>query len=116
MSESPPRYPPPPPPSQSPLPQSVWQGPYPTQQPPQQYLQRPSAYWPLTIISFLCSFIIGGVAMYFSAQVGNKWKAGDVAGSRKASQVALIVGIVGIVVGLIFFIALASADSSGYSY
>jgi hypothetical protein len=39
--------------------------------------------------------------MYFSAQVGNRWKVGDVVGARKASQVALILGIIGIAIGLI---------------
>ena len=84
--------------------------------PPGYGAQKPSAYWPLTIISFLCSFFIGGVAMFFSYQVGNKWNAGDVAGARKASQVALIVGIIGIALGLIFFIALASSGSSESGY
>jgi hypothetical protein len=76
---------------------------------------QPSAYWPLTIISFICSFLFGAIAMYFSAQVGSRWRAGNAAGAEKASRMALIWGLVGIAVGLIvFFAVLGSADTSGY--
>jgi Interferon-induced transmembrane protein len=101
------------------------QGGYPQQQggyPQQGYAQgvarapaQPSAYWPLTIISFICSFLFGAIAMYFSAQVGSRWRAGNAAGAEKASRMALIWGLVGIAVGLIvFFAVLGSADTSGY--
>src|SRR6266508_4600011 len=129
MSE--PRYPPPPPPPPphqggqppqqgGPGPQ---QGGYPPQQGqyqqggyPQQgtyqpqggygpqagaYGAKPSAYWPLSIISFLCSLVIGGFAMYFSAQVNSRWQAGNVEGARKASKTALILGIIGIAIGVL---------------
>ena len=118
MSDNTPRYPPPPPPQQQQQlpPQPMWQLPHQVQ--PMPTAQEPSAFWPLTIISFVCSFFIGAVAMYFSSQVGTKWRAGDVAGARKASQTALIVGIIGIVLGVLFFFILligaASADT--YSY
>jgi hypothetical protein len=72
----------------------------------------PPAYWPLTIISFLCSFLFGGIAMYFSAQVGSRWRAGDVAGAQKASKTALIWGIIGLAVGLLVFFALMGGESS----
>jgi Interferon-induced transmembrane protein len=123
VSDNPRRYPPPPPPPQQQQqqpPQSMWQGPYQAQPTPTPTptVQEPSAFWPLTIISFVCSFFIGGVAMYFSSQVGTKWRAGDVAGARKASQTAQIIGIIGIVLGVLFFfielVAAASADTSGY--
>ena len=118
MSDNPPRYPPPPPPQQQQQrpPQPMWQGPYQAQ--PTPTAQEPSAFWPLTIISFVCSFFIGGVAMYFSSQVGTKWRAGDVAGARKASQTAQIVGIVGIVLGALFFfiVVIAAASADTYSY
>ena len=74
------RYPPPPPPT-APV--------------------SPPTYWPLSIISFLCSFIFGGFGMYFSAQVTSRWDAGDVEGARKASKMALIIDIIGIVIGLL---------------
>ena len=72
----------------------------------------PPAYWPLTIISFLCSFLFGGIAMYFSGQVGSRWRAGDVAGAQKASKTALIWGIIGLAVGLLVFFALMGGESS----
>jgi len=81
------RTPPPPSPPASP-PQAAQFGQVPT--------AKPSAYWALTIISFLCSFLIGAIAMIFSSQVNTKWKAGDVAGARKASQLAMWIGIAGI--------------------
>jgi Interferon-induced transmembrane protein len=75
---------------------------------------QPSAYWPLTIISFLLSFLFGGIAMYFSAQVGNRWRAGDFAGAHKASKTALIWGIIGLAVGLFVFFAVLGSEGSSY--
>lgn len=76
---------------------------------------QPPAYWPLTIISFICSFLFGAIAMYFSSQVGSRWRAGNTAGAEKASRMALIWGIVGIVVGLIvFFAVIGSESTTGY--
>jgi hypothetical protein len=72
---------------------------------------RPSPYWPVTIVSLLFSCIIGAVALYFSTQVDSKWNAGDVDGARKASQAALIIGIVGIVLGVVVLIALMSTPT-----
>ena len=74
---------------------------------------QPPARWPLTIISFLCFFLVGIIAMYFSAQVSSRWHAGNTAGAQKASQMALLWGIVGIAIGLtIFFAALGSGGTS----
>ena len=135
-----PKYPPPKPPSPTPNPPQAG---YPQQPgyPPQQhgYQQQgyspqagypqqpaygpgavrapaqPSAYWPLSIISFICSFLFGAIAIYFSAQVGSRWRAGNAAGAEKASRMALIWGLVGIAVGLIvFFAVLGSESGSGY--
>jgi hypothetical protein len=76
---------------------------------------QPSAYWPLSIISFICFFLFGVIAIYFSVQVGSRWRAGNVQGAQKASRMALIWGIVGIVVGLIVFFAAIGGDSgTGY--
>ncbi len=100
------RYPPPPPPPQG------WQAGY---APPSVAAStKPSAYWPLTIISFLFSFLIGGIAMYFSHQVKARWSAGNTEGARKASTTALVLGIVGIVVG--FFFLMAVLGGSGEEY
>ena len=85
------RYPPPPPPT----------APVSPQQTHAVTATKPSTYWPLSIISFLCSFIFGGFGMYFSAQVTNRWNADDVKGARKASNTALIIDIIGIVIGLL---------------
>jgi hypothetical protein len=67
---------------------------------------KPSAYWPLSVVGFLFSFLVGGIALYFSAQVGRRWNRGDVAGARKASKTAMILGIAGIVVGVLALIYL----------
>ena len=121
-----PKYPPPKPPSPTtgyqpgpPQPQSGYQ-PQQGYQPQPAYRPdvarpavQPPARWPLTIISFICFFLVGIVAMYFSAQVSSRWRAGNTAGAEKASQMALLWGIVGIVVGLtIFFAALGSGGGS----
>jgi Interferon-induced transmembrane protein len=126
------KYPPPKPPSPttgyppSPAPP---QPPQQQPQPPQQGYQpqpgyrpdvgrppiQPPARWPLSIISFLCFFLVGIIAMYFSAQVGSRWRAGNTAGAEKASQMALLWGIAGIVIGLIvFFAAVGSESGTGY--
>ena len=123
-----PKYPPPKPPSPTtgyqpgpPQPQPGYQPqPQPGYQPQPAYRPdvarpavQPPARWPLTIISFICFFLVGIVAMYFSAQVSSRWRAGNTAGAEKASQMALLWGIVGIVVGLtIFFAALGSGGGS----
>jgi hypothetical protein len=101
----------PPPPRPSPPPPQ----PQPQQQPQPGYRPQPAqppARWALSIISFLCSILFGILAMYFSAQVGSRWRAGNTAGAEKASQMALIWGIVGIVVGLFAFFA--AVGSTGY--
>jgi hypothetical protein len=108
------RYPPPPPPT---APTAPYQGlSYGAPAGPQQTYgasgattAKPSTYWPLSIISFLCSFLFGGIGMYFSAQVNSRWNAGDVEGARKASKTALIIDIVGIVIGVLVL----AASSSG---
>jgi hypothetical protein len=119
-----PKYPPPKPPSPTtgyqPGPPQPQPQPQPGYQPQPAYRPdvarpavQPPARWPLTIISFICFFLVGIVAMYFSAQVSSRWRAGNTAGAEKASQMALLWGIVGIVVGLtIFFAALGSGGGS----
>ena len=44
--------------------------------------QKPPAYWPLSIVGLLFSFLFGAIAIYFSVQVGRRWNRGDVDGSR----------------------------------
>jgi hypothetical protein len=75
---------------------------------------QPPARWALSIISFICFFLIGIVALYFSAQVGTRWRTGNTAGAEKASQAALLWGIAGIIVGL--FVIFAAASSGGGTY
>jgi hypothetical protein len=106
MSE--PHYPPPPPPQPG-QPGGAPVQPIPPGQPAQTAVKHQD-YWALSIISFLCSLLIGGIGIYFSAQVGSRWNAGNVEGARKASKTALILGIVGISIGVLF---IASVSSSG---
>jgi hypothetical protein len=63
--------------------------------------QKPPAYWPLSIVGVLFSFLFGGIAVYFSVQVGRRWERGDAEGARKASRTARTLGIVAIVVGAV---------------
>jgi hypothetical protein len=117
------KYPPPKPPT----PTTGYQPSPPPPQPPPGYRPdpgyradvvrqptQPPTRWPLSIISFICSIVFGAIAMYFSAQVGSRWRAGNTAGAEKASQMALIWGIVGIVVGLIAFFAALGSSGTGY--
>jgi len=93
MSVNTPKFPPPPPPP----PQGG-----PTLSPTN--VGRPSQYWPLSIISFLLSFVIGGIALYFSWQVADRWTKGDAEGALKASKTAKTVAIIGIVIGGLAFL------------
>src|SRR5215469_15560586 len=65
---------------------------------------KPSTYWGLSIIAFLCSFFLGAFGMYFSAQVNSRWDTGDVEGARKASRTALTVDLIGIAIGILFIV------------
>ena len=69
----------------------------------------PPNFWAMSIVSFLVSFLFGGIAMYFSYQVGQRYKAGDVEGARRASTNAKVWGIVGLVVGGLLIISIASS-------
>ena len=72
---------------------------------------KPPAYWPLSIVGVLFSFLFGLVALYFSAQVGRRWDRGDVEGSWAASRWARNLGIVAIAVGVIGSVILLVADA-----
>jgi len=74
--------------------------------------QRPPAYWPLSIVGVLFSFLFGAVAIYFSVQVGRRWDRGDVEGSQRASRTARTLGIIAIIVGVIGTAIILGADSS----
>ena len=74
-------------------------------------LQKPPAYWPLSIVGLLFSLLFGAIAIYFSVQVGRRWDRGDVDGSQRASRTARTLGIVAIVVGAIGTAILLSLDS-----
>jgi hypothetical protein len=72
--------------------------------------QKPPAYWPLSIVGVLFSFLFGAIAVYFSVQVGRRWNRGDVDGSRRASRTARTLGIIAIIVGAIGTAILLAAD------
>ena len=72
--------------------------------------QKPPAYWPLSIVGLLFSFLFGAIAIYFSVQVGRRWNRGDVDGSRRASRTARTLGIIAIIVGVIGTAILLAAD------
>jgi hypothetical protein len=114
-SDTPPghRYPPPPPPGPYLQPGgSAMYGVTPSTAAP----AKPSAYWPLSVVAVLCSLLFGGIGLYFSAQVTPRWNNGDIEGAKKASKTALILDIVGIVIGLILIMAAFSDSGTSYSY
>jgi hypothetical protein len=63
------------------------------------------------------NLFVGIVAIVFSAQVGNKWTVGDVAGARTASSRALVWSLVGIGLGILVFLlfVVIAAGTSGTS-
>ncbi len=73
---------------------------------------KPPTRWPLSIVVFLLFwFLFGAIAMYYSSQVTTRWRYGDVAGAKQASKSALIVNLIGIGVGLLFWILVIVAGS-----
>lgn len=108
-------YPPPPPNSQYPPPGQQY--PPPGQYPlgPQYGMtsqQKPNPLWALSIISFLFSYLFGGIALYYSYQVGKRWDSGDAQGAVKASKNAKIWGIIGLVIGVIVVLAIAGGGGN----
>jgi hypothetical protein len=93
------------PPQQQPYPAGAYQ---PVAPPPG--VTKPSALWPLSAVACLFFLPAAAVALYFSAQVGNRWNSGDYQGARKASTSALVAGIVAIAVGLCLIGALSSSS------
>jgi Na+-driven multidrug efflux pump len=70
----------------------------------------PPNYWALSLVAFFFSFLIGGIAMYFSYQVGQRFNANDDDGAQRASRNAKAWGIVGIVVGVIVFLVIVGSQ------
>jgi len=68
----------------------------------------------LSIVALFCSLLLGAIGLYFSSQVTSRWNTGDVAGAQKASRTALIIDIIGIVLGVLVFIATVSSSGSSY--
>ena len=62
---------------------------------------RPSTHLALSIVALLFSFVFGVLGLYFTSQVTQRWNIGDVVGARKASKTALVLDIIGIVLGTI---------------
>ena len=76
------------------------------------------------LVTLFCCLPFGIVAIIKSAEVNSKWSAGDVAGANQAAADAgkwikwsVIVGILGAVIGILLWIAIAvlaySSDTSG---
>jgi hypothetical protein len=68
----------------------------------------------LSIVALVCSLLLGAIGLYFSFQVTSRWDTGDVAGAEKASRTALIIDVVGIVLGVLILIGTTSSSGSGY--
>jgi hypothetical protein len=79
--------------------------------PPAQPVAQPTPppnYWALSIVSFLLSVLFGGIAMYFSYQVDQQYKAHNHDAALRASRSAKVWGIVGIVIGVLFLLSLST--------
>ncbi|MFI0790478.1 CD225/dispanin family protein [Streptomyces lydicus] len=73
-------------------------------------MAKPPTYWPLSIVVFLLFWLLfGAIAMYYSAQVNARWRYGDVDGANQASRSARIVNLIGIGVGILFWIVVIAA-------
>lgn len=79
---------------------------------------RPPTRLGLSIVALVCSLpllvVPGAIGLYFSTQVTSRWSTGDVAGAEKASRTALIIDVVGIVLGVLILIGTTSSGGSGY--
>jgi hypothetical protein len=78
--------------------------------------KQPPNHLALSVVALVCSLpllcLFGAIGLYFSSQVTARWNAGDVEGAQKASNVALIIDVIGIVIGGFFL--LAALGGSGY--
>ena len=78
--------------------------------PPPNYL-----VWAI-LTTIFCCLPLGIASIVFAAQVNGKYAAGDYAGAKassdKAKQFAIWSAIVGVVVGVIYIIAVAAASGS----
>ncbi|WP_433503816.1 CD225/dispanin family protein [Pseudonocardia halophobica] len=63
--------------------------------------QRPSPLWGLTVPAAVLAFPIGLVAVYFSAQVNQNLKSGDLGAAAKNAGLAKTWGIILLVLGVI---------------
>jgi hypothetical protein len=81
-----------------------------TQTVPQPVLSapQPPEYWVLSAIALLFFLVFGAVALYFSYQVGQRYRAGNLVGAIRASKFARAWGIAGIVIGSLITIWLLS--------
>jgi hypothetical protein len=113
-----PGYGQPPPPGYGQPPQPGYgQGPpgygHPGGEPPPNYL-----VWAI-LSTVLCCLPLGVASIVFAAQVNNKWAVGDIAGARESSEKAkkfaiwsAIVSVVGTVIIIALFIALAASSNT----
>jgi hypothetical protein len=69
--------------------------------PPGQPAAPPPNYWALSIVSFLLSVLFGAIAMYFSYQVDQQYRAQKYDAALRASRSAKVWAIVGIVIGVL---------------
>jgi hypothetical protein len=78
--------------------------------PPPNYL-----VWAI-LSTVLCCLPLGIASIVFAAQVNGKYAAGDIAGaqesSRKAKQFAIWSAVVGLVIGVLYFIAIVAVGSN----
>lgn len=122
----PPQYPPPsasqqgmPPPPPQPVnvpPQPAYYPAAPVYQQTQAQVTAPSAHWPLSIVAVVMCWIVGVVAIYFSYQVGERARAGNLAGAAQASKMARLWAWIAIGIGVLVILAYlgSTQSSSGY--
>ena len=124
----PPQYPPPnpsqvgmppPPPGAAPQGQGYYQ-PAPSFQPAPTYqpaaVSTPNPHWVLSIVALLLSWVFGAVALYFSYQVGERARVGNLPGAEQASKLARLWGWIGIGAGVLIIVIYLGATDYSSSY
>lgn len=72
-------------------------------------------------MTILCCWPLGGVAIYFAAQVDKRWASGDFQGARDAAKksnlFSTLAAVLGLIIACVYGIATFAAQSgSTYSY
>lgn len=72
------------------------------------------------LVTILCCWPLGGVAIYFATQVDKKWAAGDFQGARDAAKksnlFATLAAVLGLLISCVYVIAMVASEGGTYTY